>query len=368
VPVFDDTRIHQIDLTMAPQDWQSIIDDSRGDEWRHADLGYDGVVVEDVGVRPSGESSRFPGNPKMAVRINFEAFTGRGEFGGLREINVKGEFDDGSMMRERLALYVFDVMMPTSKVAHGRLVINGELRGLYTIRQVWDAESTGEHFAEPLGPLYRVRATGTFDPYTYLGPDPSHYVPSPWEPHIDNPARGDDVIGAFLGILASAPATIEQVVDMDDLLSYLACSALVMNTDGLVGDSSIADHFQYFDPRSGRFLVLPWDPDNTFGSQGETPDRSIYRRFDASVLALVVRDEGDYRARYKAKISAAMAAVPLAALQAQADQIYAQIQQTAHEDPIKMFPNATFDWSIGYIKDFAAKRYANLQDQVANGP
>jgi CotH kinase protein len=368
LPVFDQAQVHQIELTMAPDDWQSIIDDSRGDQWRHASVSYDGVVIDNVGVRPSGESSRFAGNQKMAVRIDFEAFAGGGPFGGLREINVKGEFDDDSMMRERLALFVFDALQPTSKVCHGRLVVNGALRGLYTIRQVWDAQSAAEHFPAPLGPLYRVRATGTTDPYKYLGPATSLYVPLPWEPHIDKPARGDEVIPPFLQVLADAPATIEQVADMEDLLAYLAANALVMNTDGMVGDSSIADHFQYFDPSSQKFFVLPWDPDNTFGSQGETPDRSIYRRFDATTLALTVRDVGDFRARYKAKIAAAMVAVPLATLQAQADLIHAQIQQAAYEDPFKAFPNASFDWSLGYVKDFAAKRYANLQTQLATGP
>ena len=59
-----------------------IPDDSRGNEWRHATLTYDGVVVEDVGVRPAGESSRVPGNVKMSMRIRFDAFDGRGTFGG----------------------------------------------------------------------------------------------------------------------------------------------------------------------------------------------------------------------------------------------------------------------------------------------
>jgi len=51
---------------------------------------------------------------------------------------------------------------------------------------------------------------------------------------------------------------------------------------------------------------------------------------------------------------------------AAADAIYQQIQQAAYEDPFKMFTNPDFDWSEGYIKDFAAKRYASLQQQAAS--
>ena len=107
VPLYDEARVHELALTMSADDWQSIIDDSRGDEWRHASVTYDGVVVDDVGVRPAGESSRFAGNQKMSIRIKFDAFDGHGKFGGYGDVNVKGEYDDGSMMRERLAFFVF---------------------------------------------------------------------------------------------------------------------------------------------------------------------------------------------------------------------------------------------------------------------
>jgi len=95
-PIFDGTRLHEVSLEMSADDWQSIINDTRGDEYRHATLTYDGVKLEDVGVRPSGESSRFPGNQKISTRISFDAFDGQGKFGGYRDINVKGEYDDYS--------------------------------------------------------------------------------------------------------------------------------------------------------------------------------------------------------------------------------------------------------------------------------
>ena len=89
-PIFDTGRMHKVALTMSPDDWQSILDDSRGDEERHATLTYDGVVIEDVGVHPSGETSRFAGNPKMSVRIKFDAFAGRGKVRRPRRDQAQG--------------------------------------------------------------------------------------------------------------------------------------------------------------------------------------------------------------------------------------------------------------------------------------
>jgi len=365
VPLFDEGRLHDVQLMMSAEDWQSIIDDSRGDEWRHATLTYDGVVVEDVGVRPSGESSRFAGNQKMSMRIKFDAFDGRGDFGGYNDVNVKGEYDDGSMMRERLALWTFGQFIASPQTAHARLTVNGNLRGLFTLREDWDKTSIGAHFSQPLGPLYRIRPPLGTDPYAYLGADPASYVPMPWEPHIKMAARGDEVVPSFLQTL-SDPMALETVTDVETLIAYIAVSAILMTTDGLAGSSGASDHFQYFDPASGKFFVLPWDADNTFGSQGETPEKLLYSKLGRNALTVVVRDRTDLRERYKAKIAEQMAALPVATLQAKADAVYAQIKDAAHEDPNKIFGNDMFDWSLIDVKDFTAARYANLQMQLGN--
>jgi hypothetical protein len=368
-PIFDTGRVHDIALTMSPEDWQSILDDSRGDEERHATLTYDGVVLEDVGVHPSGETSRFPGNPKMSLRIKFDAFDGRGKFGGLDEIKLKGQWDDPSMMRDGLAKFVYRAVVPTGDEAYARLVVNGDLRGLYAVIEGWNKEAIiAHHFTEPVGPLYRIRgAAPPADPYKFVGTDPNSYMPLPWEPHIDHPAVGDDVIGAFLGTLANSPSQIESVIDMDTLLSFLAASTLVENVDGMVGDSGVQDHYQYFDPASGKFFTLPWDPDKTWSPHNEPADRSIYIHFSKTVPTVIVRDTPALRSRYRDRLTAVAAAAPVQAVQAEADRIYQQIKDVAHEDPVKRYDNGTFDWSLGYIKDFVAQRYANVAAQVATG-
>ena len=61
-----------------------------------------------------------------------------------------------------------------------------------------------------------------------------------------------------------------------------------------------------------------------------------------------------------------MAAVPIAALQAEADRIYQQIHDVVYEDPAKPFPNSSFEWGYGYVKSFAAQRYDFLRTQLGN--
>jgi spore coat protein CotH len=368
-PIFDDTAMHEVALTMDPADWQSIIDDSRGDEWRRATVVYDGVTVENVGVRPSGESSRMPGNQKMSVRIRFDAFPNTGKFGGYDVIKLKGQMGDQSLIRDRVSFYVFRKVMPAPQEAHARVTVNGELRGLYAVVQTWESDALKAHFSEPLGALYRLRGWIGEDPYHYVDDNLASYVPVPWEQKLANPTAGDEVIPRFLKVLADTPAMIEPATDVDNLLSFLAANTLISNSDGLAGDTGVEDHYQYYDPATGKFFVLPWDPDATLGADGiTTPDRAIYARFSKSTLLVTVRDKGTYRQQYKDKIRAVMAAVPASEVQAEIERIYNQVKDAAHEDPYKGFGNDSFDWSCGYIRDFVGARYADVAKQVDSGP
>ena len=281
-------------------------------------------------------------------------------------MNVKGEYDDGSMMRERLAFFVFAALMPAPKAAHATLTVNGASRGLFTLREDWDETSISEHFSQPVGPLYRIRGPQfPADPYAYVNDDPTSYVPLPWERHIKMTAAGDEVVAPFLKALPDY-STLEQFVDVPDLMAYLAAAEIMMTTDGLIGSTGASDHFQYYDPQSKKFFVLPWDPDNTFGSQGETADKSIYSKMGRNALTIVVRDRTDLRDAYIKAIGDAMNTMTLEMVQAKADAIYSQIKDAAHADTVKMFSNDMFDWSLTDVKDFAAQRYANLHMQLGN--
>jgi hypothetical protein len=364
VVIFDDNRVHDVRIEMAPEDWRSIIDDSRGDEWRRAKLFIDGVIMADVGVRPSGESSRIPGNPKMSMRVQFDAFREGKKLGGFDNFTLTGSWDDPFLARDRLAYWCFRQMMPAPREVAAQLAVNGELRGSYEIEERWDRDSLQTYFEKPFGPLYRMRGVIGLDPYEYKGLDPAVYVPMPWDPVGDHPEDDHSVIGNMLRVMTEDPANLGQVMDVDMMLNYFAGNALLANTDGFTGELEVDDHYQYRDPVSGHFMMLPWDPDNTFGSINDPPERDIFQNFSKSALTRLVRDS-DLRNAFFAKLEAWMSKIPLEAINAQTDRIHGQIRDTVAKDMLKQYPTDHFDWSVTYIKDFIAKRYASVRAQIA---
>ena len=204
------------------------------------------------------------------------------------------------------------------------------------------------------------------DPYAYVGDDPATYVPMPWEPHIKMAARGDDVVPPFVKGIAD-PAALETYVNVDDLIDYFAAATIVMTTDGLVGSSGASDHFEYFDPQSGKFFVLPWDPDNTFGSQGETPEKLIYSKLGRNALTIAVRDRTDLRARYRREDRRGDGhACRWPTVQAKADAMYALIKDAAHADTDQDVRQRHVRLERRQREGLRAPRYANLQMQLGN--
>ena len=364
VVIFDEARIHEVRLYMSDDDFTSILEDTRGDELRPATFSLDGVVIANVGVRPAGESSRVPGNQKMSMRVEFAGFDKGKRFGGVDEVKLSGSWDDPFIIRDRLAYWVYRQVMPAPREVPAQLWVNGQPRGIFEIEEIWGKEALAERFPDPTGALYRLRGLTNEDPYAYRGADTAAYVPLPWDPKGTIDPGEYAAIPNALQVIAADTTRLGDVLDVDTLLTYFAVSAIVANTDGFTGPFEVDDHFQYRDPATGRFVILPWDPDNTFGSINDLPSSDMFVNYERCVVTRLVRDT-DLRDRYFAKLDEVMQKVPGGAIQQQADAMAGQIRQAAHDDQTKMYPTESFEWSIGYIKDWIAARYGSLASQMA---
>jgi hypothetical protein len=361
--IFDESRVHEVKLFLSEADWQSILDDSRGDEPRLATLSLDGVVIANVGVRPSGESSRVPGNRKISMRVDFDAFDKKKELGGLESIKLTGSWDDPFLIRDQLAYWYYRQFMPAPREVTTQLWVNGQLRGAYEIEEIWSKRALKRHFADSSGPLYRIRGVAGVDPYEFVGMLPSVYVPMPWDPKGKNPPEDHMAIGPALRILKEEPARLNEVIDVENMLTYFAVSTVLSNTDGFASGFEVDDVYQYRDPMTGRFFMLPWDPDNTFGSINDPPTRSIFENYGVSRITRLLQTE--LRERFFAKLAEVMTRMPVERVHAEIDRVSAQIRPILQADGMKMYPTDHFEWSAGYVKGFVTARYESVKQQIS---
>ena len=362
-------RLHDLALTMSADDWQSIIDDSRGDEWRHASVTYDGVVVDDVGVRPAGESSRFAGNQKMSIRIKFDAFDGQRQVRRLqrreRQGRVRRRIDDAR------AAGVIRVRRVDAGAQGRARDADGQRRSRAACSRcarTGTRRRSREHFTQPFGPLYRLRPLLRAPiPTRTSGDDPASYVPhAVGAPHQTWRPRGDEVVPPFLKAIAATRRRSSSSSTSTICSRTCAAAEIVMTTDGLVGSTGASDHFQYYDPQSGKFFVLPWDPDNTFGSQGEMPNKSIYSKLGRNALTIVVRDRHRPARRVTRQEARRRRLPPCRWPWCRRRRTRSTTRSRTRPTPTRSrrSSNDTFDWSRDNIKDFAAQRYASIQQQL----
>jgi len=303
--VFDNTAIKRIDIVITEERWQNMLDDmtetygafgSGGsgpglidtDEdpiFVPAEVFYNGLEWYRVGVRFKGNSSLQTswqnGILKLAFKLDFDEFEDdypqidNQRFYGFKKLHLKNNFDDKSMLREKVAGDVFrnaglagsHTSFYTLYVDHG----DGPIYfGVYTM--VEDVEDTvlDTHFSDDDGNLYKPDgdaasfALGTFDEDEYV------------KKNNEDEADFSDV-ASLLSVLhddsrttdaATWRTNLEAVFDTDVFLKYLAANTVIQNWDTY--GRMKHNYYLYNNPDTNKLTWIPWDNNEAlqFGKMG----------------------------------------------------------------------------------------------------
>src|SRR4029453_5659063 len=66
-PLFDQSRLHDVRLYVAPEDWQKLRENYLSDDYYVANVSLDGVVIHTVGIRSRGWGARNGKKPALTV-------------------------------------------------------------------------------------------------------------------------------------------------------------------------------------------------------------------------------------------------------------------------------------------------------------
>lgn len=264
------------DLQTSEQDWAAVHDDPYHDFFYDCVLTADGVDYADgCQYRAYGSTARTW--PKLSLRIRFpEDFEHPGY---SRKITLRSEFNDPTLMRNRLGYETFRhlVRLPAPRTRYVMLRVNGAIYGLFVElerpggkwlrkngrdreQSLYEAEHSPiqgglvpmeDHASYELiddDVMYNKNAgdTGDFSDLIELVEQVL------WADFQDSPGRSSTVLGRT-----------EQVVDVDTHASYLAVMALLQNRDHVTANYNIGwQHNALGEPS---WEVYPLDLDTTFG-------------------------------------------------------------------------------------------------------
>jgi spore coat protein CotH len=363
--LFDATALHDVSLRINSRDWQDLHERFGENTFYPCDVEWRGVRVANAGCRSRGGGSR--NGIKPGLLIDFDRYVTGQRFLGLRALVLDNLWQDPSMIREYLSMWLFArVGVPAPRVAYARLFVgaSGEFAGLYALVEEVDSVFLAQRGGAGNEYVYEYKWV---QPYYFedLGPDLAPYAVR-FEPKTHETASTFELfapVQALVRAVNEAPAddleaSVGGVLDLDTWTTHLAIENFLSEWDGLLGYAGMNNVFLYRSPASPRFTMVPWDKDNTFTAVETHP----WHGFADNVLARKIQASAPRARRYLAVLLAAAAEGP--ALEAEAARIAAQIAASAHADPVKPVSSEAFEQAVAAVQAFARRRPGVVRDYV----
>jgi len=251
-----------------------------------SDVLLDGTFIRgkdiyyNVGVRYRGENSRHYWRKAFRVQFSHDR-----RFEDIKRLNLNAQ----DTYRAHLATDFFrraDVPTFQSRIVAFTLNLNfgNAYGGIYERVEAVDRDFLRRTFpGDDEGNLYRGRDFGGSREanLSYRGNDPSEYE-GIYEKKTNQLENDYSDIIALTDAFENTPddeflSVISSLIDVDEWLRFFAAQNVVSNQDGNIATSSGEDFFLYRRPSDGRFIIIPWDLNETFFDPGDGLFRSDSR-------------------------------------------------------------------------------------------
>ncbi len=311
----------------------------------------DGVRYAPVGVRLKsayGSARELDEKPGWKVDLNAYAdLTWRGQKG----LTLNNLVQDPTCVREHLAYRLFRAVgVPAPRVGWAAVTLNGLDYGLSLLVETADERFLSRWYADPSGALYEGSHGVDLRPgqearFEYdEGPDPDD--------------RAD--LTAAIAALTAPPddagiAGVEALVDVEEVLTYLAAEALAVHWDGYRNTNN---YRIYHDP-SDRLELLPWGTDNTFERGGLDPWAG-----DGVLLSYCLANAA-CAARYDARLVEVADVLDGLALDAEAAEVAAWLRPAIAADPRREYDLARHDAELTRVEALLVRWPEEVRGRVA---
>ena len=245
-------------------------------DWFPVEIRFGGQVWPEVGFRFKGNSSLSfgwgRGRLDLPIKLDFDEFEddhpalNNQRFHGFKQLTLANNFQDTSLLREKLTADIFRAAgVPAAATAYNLVYLDrgdgagAQLPGLYTAVELPDDTLIETQFADDDGNMYKpdgpgaTFAAGSFDEVSFdkESNKSSGYedVPALFAALHDGARRSDP---------AAWRAGLEAVFFVDSFLRWLATNQLIQNRDAY--GATPHNYYLYADAaRGGALTWIPWD-------------------------------------------------------------------------------------------------------------
>jgi hypothetical protein len=367
--VFDDKRVHSIHFVVEGGDWDKI--SQKPFEWFQGEVEIDGERVANVGIREKGNSSAGIRSEKKPFKIGFAKYDKEQRYKGLRTLVLNNGFKDPTLLREKLAYDLHRAIgLPASRAAFAVVTATAKgsfekkQLGLYTIVEHVDETFLDERFGGHAGNLYKIE--GMQDLFARV--DEVRIADEKCVELKTNEKENDrSRLVRLAAAIADGKSDLTKWLDCDGFAKWLAATSALVNLDSYAGTGH--NFYLYDDPKSGKFVLIPWDLNEAFGNfqMGPADDhlawdihapwagsKKLIERFVA-VPALKAK----YLQALRDLCAKDFAPKPMAL---RIDVLARLIRDAAAEDTLKQFP--TVDWTKNLTQDIGGGQRGPMNSKI----
>jgi hypothetical protein len=344
-------------------------------------LRFEQHTLEKVGIRAKGGcGSARSLSEKAAFKVNLEwddpAVEGcppERSLYGLSKFTFNNAVQDVSMAHERLGYRLYQELgVPSPRVAHVRLYVNGEYWGTYVHVETPSRRFLKRWFSSNDGMMYEgaYGADLSFASIPGSNADETNtaleleFKPGPCQKLRPNgdPLTYDPVVTLIRQLDALDDASfypaIRELIEFDRFLSMWAVDAVISHWDGYIYDPN--NYRVYHDPGTGKWTFIPYGIDQTFDYE-ESPNP-----FDAAgrIASSCLRNEA-CKAAYRTRLAEAAEHFEKARLDEEANATFSLIRSHVEEDPRREFEMPDFENAYDTARGFIAERPSKMRSALS---
>ena len=162
--LFDQSKPIEIDILMDDETWNNMIATASEEEYSSCNLMVNGVLYENVAIRPKGNSSKSSvssrGSERFSWRIKFDKYEKKRTCDGLDILILNNGFKDPGELREAIAYDMYAYLNADASLYNYAIVShNGEYFGCYLALEGVDKSFVKSRYGKDYGELYKPDAT-----------------------------------------------------------------------------------------------------------------------------------------------------------------------------------------------------------------
>lgn len=272
-------EVAEIHIYFDHPDWMNMLDSLKSaghDDRLTGDVVVNGKRYEEVGIRYKGNSSfnsvskegeaKLPLNIKLDYKDKSQALPG-----GFETLKLSNVFRDPSFLREVLSYEIARQYMPAPRANFAKVYVNDQYLGFYNSTESVDKKFLLNHYGNCTGTLVKCDPnwdfpeqeqcpTGDHASLEYLGEDSICYM-GLYEMKSDYGWK--DLISLTYR-LNEEPDSLEQWLDVDQVLWMLAFNNVLVNLDSYSG--MLCHNYYLYRDTFGMFHPIVWDMNLSFGA------------------------------------------------------------------------------------------------------